>query len=185
MTLPSPDQTPDNISNQLINPSEGDKPAAPPKDRAKSSKRRAAAPRVQLTEFMETVSPYTRKLMLEAFAAAIMNGKLDAVTLAGNDITLEIGNLDGEPLTITCPNELVRCDEKAVKWRSEKEKEAEKEWMLHSGKIKGDPQLMLEDEARFDELLALRRQHARMSASTEAPLGKKPAKGRRPRQPAQ
>lgn len=184
MTLPSPDQTPDNISDQL-NPSERGKPEAPPKDRAKSSEVLAAAPLVQLTEFMETVSPYTRKLMLEAFAAAIMNAKLDAVTLKGNDITLEIGSIDGEPLTITCPDELVRCDEKALKWRSEKEKQAEKQWMLHTGEIKGDPQLMLENEARFDELLALRRQHAKMNASTEAAPGRKPAKARKPRQPAQ
>lgn len=86
-------------------------------------------------------------------------------------------------------DELIRCDEKAVKWRAEKEKQAQKNWMLHTGQIQEDYQQLLSDQGRFDELLALRREFARQQVKpkvTPTAAPKKAAAGKKkPKKPAQ
>lgn len=137
---------------------------------------------------MQPVSPYARTVILDDFAQAVASGKLDAVTLNGPSVTLEIENLDGRPQTIQRPDELIRYDKKALNWRAEKEQKAARTLMLHTGNIGGEYQQLLGDEGRFNELLTLRREYSRQRAPAKtSPVATKTAtpKSKKTRKPTQ
>jgi len=145
------DQTPEEILNAFIGTFDGGKDEAP---------------LIRLDQFVADVSPYVRGQILDNFSAAVAGGKIDAVTLAGADVSLEIENVSGEVQTITMQDELIRDNAQAQAWRGEIVKKATKANMLRTGKIEA-PLSELQDTARFDELLTLRRKFARRQAKVK------------------
>jgi hypothetical protein len=162
MTLnTTPDQTPDESFDELVRMLEELRGESPVHGQPKHPVRTQGAPLIRLSEFLGDVSLHVYSVMLGNFDSAVISGKIDAVTLTGADISLNIESVSGEAKTITRRDELVRNNERAQSWRNEMVKQATKARMLHTGQIEAGFSELTGNSAHFDELLTLRREFAR------------------------
>lgn len=121
----------------------------------------------RLSHLLKGLSPEELTGVLRAYPAAIVRGTVKAVEVVGRSaFDVSVLDHDGEPITMSVPEELVLVTTAWTAWLAQTRRTARYEWRARRGDSRATETALRRDEEDFERLCEIRRATLQASEGT-------------------